>query len=142
MLLNESARNGYQIMQELEQRSGGAWHPSPGSVYPALQLLEDEGLVTQEVSPHGKSYALTDAGKKYVKDNAEELGTPWDAMSKAAGVHDPVDLVIEMRQLAGAVFQLNHNASPKMRDEAKKILQGARRALFGLLAEAGADGDE
>ena len=66
LLLAEEPRNGYQIMQEVEERSDGVWRPSPGSVYPALQQLEDEGLIRSEESDGRKLFALTDAGRKVV----------------------------------------------------------------------------
>ena len=64
-------------MQEIEQRSEGAWRPSPGSVYPAFQLLADEGLIQAETRDGGNVYALTDAGRTYVGENREQLGSPW-----------------------------------------------------------------
>src|SRR5512146_2173979 len=77
LLLEEEPRNGYQVMQELEQRSEGAWRPSPGSVYPALQLLADEGLIRGEAREGGTVYELTDAGRANVEENRERWGTPW-----------------------------------------------------------------
>ena len=62
LLLAEEPRNGYQIMQEVEERSGGVWRPSPGSVYPALQQLEDEGLIRSQEADGRKLFALTEAG--------------------------------------------------------------------------------
>ena len=76
-LLDEEPRNGYQVMQEIEQRSEGAWRPSPGSVYPAFQLLADEGLVRGEARDGGNVFKLTDAGRAYVEENREKLGNPW-----------------------------------------------------------------
>ena len=63
LLLEEEPRNGYQVMQEIEQRSGGAWRPSPGSVYPAFQLLADEGLIRSEARDGSNVFELTDAGR-------------------------------------------------------------------------------
>ena len=79
-LLAEEPRNGYQIMQELKQRSQGMWNPSPGSVYPALQQLEDEGLVRCEVSGTGKTFHLTDAG---VAEAANGTPLPWQARGES-----------------------------------------------------------
>ena len=78
LLLAEEPRNGYQLMQEIESRSDGVWRPSPGSVYPALSQLEDEGLVRAEEGSPGKVFALTDAGRKHV-DERDEDGRPRDA---------------------------------------------------------------
>src|SRR6476469_10524228 len=81
LLLAEEPRNGYQIMQEVQERSGDVWRPSPGSVYPALQQLEDEGLIRTEEHDGRKLYALTDAGRAFVDDRAkEERPAPWEQM--------------------------------------------------------------
>ena len=138
-LLYESPRNGYQLMQELEQRSRGAWRPSPGSVYPALQLLEDEGLVAEAQSASGRVYELTEKGRAHVKANREEIGAPWESMAGGAGVGPNVELIVEMRALGAAVFQITRAGSEAQIAEAKKLLQQARRALYGLLAEADED---
>jgi hypothetical protein len=75
-LLKEEPCNGYQIMQEIKQRSQGMWSPSPGSVYPALQQLEDERLIAIEERPCGRVHALTSEGKAYVKDHANDIAAP------------------------------------------------------------------
>src|SRR3954447_3730370 len=80
VLLDEEPRNGYALMQEIERRTDGVWRPSPGSVYPALQLLEDEGLVRVAPEQGGKEYELTDAGRAEVEARGDDLGTPWDAV--------------------------------------------------------------
>ena len=76
LLLDEEPRNGYQLMQEIEERSEGVWRPSPGSVYPALQQLEDEGLVRSDETDGRRAFQLTDAGRTYVEENREALGSP------------------------------------------------------------------
>src|SRR6185369_7237222 len=75
-LLAEEPRNGYQIMQALEERSRGTWRPSPGSVYPALSQLEDEGLVRSEESEGRRLYHLTDAGREYVAERPDDAPAP------------------------------------------------------------------
>src|SRR4051812_15539681 len=85
LLLTEQPYNGYGLMQEIEQRSEGAWRPSPGSVYPALALLEDEGLVTSEPEGSGKRYTLSDGGRAYVEERREQLGEPWSDAGDPAG---------------------------------------------------------
>src|SRR6476646_7665749 len=77
VLIAEEPRNGYGLMQEIEARSEGAWRPSPGSVYPALAQLEDEGLVRPEDEGSGKRFGLTDEGRAYVDEHREQLGEPW-----------------------------------------------------------------
>src|SRR6266446_7142165 len=81
LLLAEEPRNGYQIMQEVEERSDGVWRPSPGSVYPALQQLEDEGLIRSQESDGRKLYALTDAGRERVQERPDDATAPWEQMS-------------------------------------------------------------
>src|ERR1051326_168657 len=88
LLLAEEPRNGYPIMQGLEERSGGVWRPSPGSVYPALAQLEDEGLVRADEQDGRRTFALTDAGRAYVEERRESLEIPWEGMAR--GVDDDV----------------------------------------------------
>src|SRR5262245_13529313 len=83
LLLAEGPLNGYQIMQEIERRSDGIWRPSPGSVYPALAQLEDEGLVRTEEVGDRRAYVLTDAGRAYVDERRAEAGAPRDQMTSA-----------------------------------------------------------
>src|SRR5215467_3666421 len=80
-LLREGPRNGYQIMSEIEERSGGAWRPSPGAVYPALQQLADEGLIAGEESAGRRTFTLTDAGHQYIGENPERARAAWEAMA-------------------------------------------------------------
>jgi DNA-binding PadR family transcriptional regulator len=131
-LLAEEPRNGYQIMQELSERSGGAWRPSPGSIYPALQQLEDEGLVVVEEVDGRKAYSLTDAGREEAASRNEEQA-PWDAVSASAG-----DDVNELRdlawQLGAAVMQVAHAGDKAQLEEAKRILSDARKAVYKILA--------
>src|ERR687889_26340 len=80
-VLAERPMNGYQIIQEIAERSGGAWKPSPGSIYPTLQQLEDEGLVTADAATGRRTFTLTDEGRAYVAEHADEVAAPWEAMS-------------------------------------------------------------
>jgi DNA-binding PadR family transcriptional regulator len=134
VLLAEEPRNGYQLMQAIEDRSGGAWRPSPGSVYPALSQLEDEGLVRVEPVDGGKRFELTDAGRAYVEEHRDRLGTPWDAMARGwdAGSSDLMDLA---RQVGMAVMQVLQAGSPAQKERAREVLADARRRLYGILAE-------
>src|SRR5918994_4656520 len=133
VLLAEEPRNGYQLMQEIEQRSDGAWRPSPGSVYPALQLLEDEGLVRVEGEGR-KAYTLTDEGRAHVEEHAAELGTPWDAVRGDMG-EGAWELIGAIRQIGGALFQLTHSGTEAQQQQAKEVLAEARRALYRILAD-------
>jgi DNA-binding PadR family transcriptional regulator len=133
-LLAEQPRNGYQIMQELEKRSQGMWRPSPGSVYPALQQLEDEGLVRAQESNGGRVFMLTEQGQAYVKEHPEEVTAPWESMSSAAG-EEALDLMNIMRSMGSAAMQISMGGTPAQAAEARKVLAEARRALYRILAE-------
>jgi DNA-binding PadR family transcriptional regulator len=133
VLLAEEPRNGYQLMQEIEERSDGVWRPSPGSVYPALQLLEDEGLV-RTTGEGRKAYELTDEGRAYVEANAEKLGTPWDAVKGDMG-EGAWELIGVMKPIGAALFQLMHSGDEAQVREAKEVLAETRRKLYRILAE-------
>jgi DNA-binding PadR family transcriptional regulator len=131
-LLAEEPRNGYQIMQELSERSGGAWRPSPGSIYPALQQLEDEGLVKVEEADGRKAYSLTDAGREEVAARSGEQA-PWDAVSASAG--DDVNELRELVwQLGAAVMQVAEAGDKAQLEAAKKVIGAARKAVYKILA--------
>jgi DNA-binding PadR family transcriptional regulator len=134
VLLAEEPRNGYQLMQEIEQRSDGVWRPSPGSVYPALQQLEDEGLVRVAEGEGRKAYELTDEGRAHVEARSEEHGAPWDAVKGDMG-EGAWDLMAAMKQIGMALFQLTHSGTEAQQAEAKQVLADTRRALYRILAE-------
>jgi DNA-binding PadR family transcriptional regulator len=133
LLLAEAPRNGYQLMQEIEQRSGGVWRPSPGSVYPALAQLEDEGLVRAEADGGGRTFALTDAGRAYVEDRRADLAAPWDEMTGSVD-EDVASLFAEMRQVTMAAAQIAHIGTRAQVGEARTLLEKARRGLYAILA--------
>ena len=133
LLLAEEPRNGYQIMQEIEQRSGGVWRPSPGSVYPALSQLEDEGLVEVDERQGRRTYALTDAGRAYVDERRADLSAPWDEISDSVD-DDVASLFGELRQVGMAVGQIAHAGSTPQVEAARRALADTRRALYALLA--------
>jgi DNA-binding PadR family transcriptional regulator len=133
LLLEEEPRNGYQVMQELEQRSGGAWRPSPGSVYPALQLLADEGVIRGESGDGGTVYELTDAGRKHLDENRERFGQPWEQANQ--GVPDDVRELMRLAMQVGiATRQVTHAGSEEQRKAAADLLAETRRKLYGILA--------
>lgn len=134
-LLSEKPLNGYQIMQELEQRSRGSWRPSPGAVYPALQQLEDEGLVRAEPSAGGRTFALTEKGQAYVRERADEFAAPWEAPKQGACDDTVLGLFAELKHIAAAAIQVVHTGSNAQIQEAQKILNQARRGLYRLLAD-------
>ena len=134
LLLAEGPLNGYQIMQEIEKRSDGLWRPSPGSVYPALAQLEDEGLVRTEQAGDRRTYVLTDAGRQHVDERRDDLGAPWEQMTGA--VRDDVGALFgEMRRVGMAAAQIAHLGNANQIAKARGALADARRALYALLAE-------
>ena len=137
-LLREEPRNGYQIMQELKQRSRGLWNPSPGSVYPALQLLEDERLIANEEGTGGRVYALTSQGRAYIKEHADETAAPWEALSNAAG-DGFVEMMSLFQQLGAAAMQVVQAGNAAQIAKAKKVLVATRRSLYEILAEGSSE---
>jgi DNA-binding PadR family transcriptional regulator len=139
LLLEEEPRNGYQLMQELEERSGGVWRPSPGSIYPALSQLEDEGLVRSDETAGRRAFQLTDEGRAYIGENREALGVPWEAVGG-----DVPEGLFQLRQLmmqlGMATMQVAQAGDEAQTAEAHKVLEDARRSLYRILA--GDAGDE
>lgn len=133
-LLTEEPRNGYQIIQEINERSGGGWKPSPGAIYPALQQLADEGLIRGEEAGGRRTFHLTDEGRAYVAEHAEELDEPWAEMAPDFGEGVP-DLFKQAAQTGAAVMQIVHSGSPGQVAQAKDVLAEARRRLYLILAE-------
>jgi DNA-binding PadR family transcriptional regulator len=135
LLLAEEPRNGYQIMQEVEERSEGTWNPSPGSVYPALAQLEDEGLIATGEQEGRKVLTLTDAGRKAVEERGERPA-PWEQMSGevSPAVHELVRL---SRDVRFALWQVLRTGSETQMGSAKDVLAQTRRDLYGILAEGG-----
>ncbi|BBX75810.1 PadR family transcriptional regulator [Mycobacterium shinjukuense] len=132
VLLSEKPMHGYEMIQQIAERSNGIWRPSPGSVYPTLQLLDDEGLITaSETDGSKKLFELTAEGRTA----AEKIETPpWDEI--AEGV-DPGHLTLRTaaRQLLGAIVQSAHTASPEQRQRIVDIINNARREIYGILGE-------
>ncbi len=129
-LLAESPMHGYQIMQELNERSGGAWRPSAGSVYPTLQLLEDEGLIRGEDRDGRRVFALTDVGKTAAA-KAQEAGAPWELDRNEAGAG--LDGLV--MQVVRAAMQVRHVGTLAAMSEARRILVQTRKDLYRLLAD-------
>lgn len=132
ILLSERAMHGYEMIQEISERSGGLWRPSPGSVYPTLQLLVDEGLIVGTESEGSKRlFELTDDGRTAT----EKVETPpWEEI--AEGV-DPgqVSLHTALSQLMGAVAQSAHTASEEQQQRIVDIVNNARREVYNILGE-------
>jgi len=133
LLLEEQPRNGYALIQEVEHRSAGAWRPSPGSIYPALGLLEDEGLIEPVGGDQGKAFRLTEQGRAYLEEHREHFGIPWEAATQ--GMPPGLgDLNKAAGQLAMASMQVAQTGDPELVEAARKVLDDARRSLYRLLA--------
>jgi DNA-binding PadR family transcriptional regulator len=141
-LLSEEPRHGYQIIQDISERSAGAWKPSPGSVYPALSALQDEGLVDDEKIEGRRVFALTEAGRAHVTERAEELSHVFDANSADAEAEDVTDLRQLLFSVGAAAVQVVRSGSPDQVAAARKVLAKARRDLYLLLADDEADGEQ
>src|ERR1700733_14597493 len=126
--------NGYQLIQEISGRTSGVWRPSAGSVYPALQQLEDKGLIAPEGEGRRRMYSLTDAGRAYAEEHADELNSAWDA---AAGMTDDEALELGdlIRQVMVAVMEVRRAGSPEQLAQARAVLAQTRRSMYRILAE-------
>ncbi len=133
-VLLDRPMHGYQVIRDLETRTGGRWRPSAGSIYPTLQQLEDEGLVRGEEQDGRKVYTLTDTGRTEAEESPL-LRHPW--FDK--GAHGQADLRKLALQLAGASMQVGRVGSSRAQRRAAEILVDARKKLYGLLAEDDAD---
>ena len=130
-LLADEPMHGYQVMQELEERSGGGWQPSPGSIYPTLQLLADEGLIVAEEEGGKNIFSLTSEGRKAV--DAIEEPPAWERFD-GDGMADVVKLRRSVHQLGMAAKQVVQAGSDQQVQAAHQILTDARKALYKLLA--------
>lgn len=130
-VLGERPMHGYQVIQELESRTQGRWRPSAGSVYPTLQLLEDEGLLTSEEVEARRTYSLTDAGQKA----ADEHPLSKDGWLETDAAEGGPDLDSLLRSVAQASMQIQRIGSVQARESARGILTGARKGLYRILAD-------
>jgi len=122
--------HGYQIMSELTARTDGAWQPSPGSIYPTLNQLEDEGLVESEPRGGKKVYVLTDEGRSAVESS--EDAPPWEHLKVDGGLASLREVGM---QVISAVMQVGRAGSEIQVQRAKDVLEEARRQIYEILAE-------
>jgi DNA-binding PadR family transcriptional regulator len=130
-LLAERPMHGYEMIQELETRTGGLWRPSPGSVYPTLQLLEDEGLISGEQSSGKRLFAVTDSGRAEAQS---QKSPPWAEITEDAG-EAATHFHTAMGQLMMALRQVMHAGTEDQRERALGVINDARRRLYGILAD-------
>lgn len=141
-VLATGPRNGYQLIQEIAERSGGAWKPSPGSIYPTLSQLEDEGLIEADAASGRRRFRLTVAGEHYVDANPEELAGVWRPFAEPDDKHNGfASLKPEIGKLMSAVWQIATAGSDQQQRDAIAIVIETRRKLYGLLADEDADLD-
>ncbi|GHA84291.1 hypothetical protein GCM10010305_30010 [Streptomyces termitum] len=131
-LLKDRPMHGYEMIQEIGERSGGAWKPSPGSVYPTLQMLEDEGLIVSASEGGKKLFSLTDTGR-------EEAAAAPDAPWEEAGRGVDWEALNEVRQagfgLMEAFGQVWKTGSPEQRRKAVELIGETRKKLYLILAD-------
>ncbi|WP_439379396.1 PadR family transcriptional regulator [Amycolatopsis lexingtonensis] len=141
-LLAEEPMHGYQLMQEIRRRTNERWRPSPGSVYPILQQLEDEGLV-HTVETAGRRVAeLTDAGREHVAGREAEFAELWAEPEEEPNADRFATLWHALGELSGAAAQVGHSGTEAQVAEVKKILADARRRVYAVLADAGLEDEE
>ena len=135
VLLDEEPRNGYALIQEIEARSEGAWRPSPGSIYPALAMMEDEGLIRSVELRRPARLRAHRQGPRAA--GAARRGRPrtMGARAQRRGADETVELFKTMRQVYMASRQITEAGTPEQIKQAKQALAQTRRTLYGLLAE-------
>jgi DNA-binding PadR family transcriptional regulator len=133
-LLGDAPANGYGLMKSIGERTEGAWRPSPGSVYPTLQQLVDEGLITVSGEGRQSLYQLTSEGIVYVSEHGDEIAKAWgDATDTSDGRHD--EFIGSAMKLAGVLKQFAFDATPEQRQAGKEKVDELRRSLYSILAD-------
>jgi len=137
--------NGYQVIQEIAELSNGEWRPSPGSVYPTIQQLQDEDLVESDEAHGRRTIRLTDAGVAWAEENGTELAAVWAPFTRpqetpADQPSGHADIKSEIGQVVSAVWQLATQGSEQQKKAALDVLVDTRRRLYGILAD-GRDGE-
>ncbi len=132
-LLNERPMHGYELITELEQRSGGRWKPSPGAVYPALGKLEANALVTSKEEDGKRLYELTEEGRQVAAklSTRSEGGLPWEQFD--GGGHG--DLRRALAELVGPARQIGRFGSASQTEAANTVIKDATAKLYKILAE-------
>jgi DNA-binding PadR family transcriptional regulator len=133
-LVAEQPRHGYEIIQEIGERTGGAWQPSPGSIYPTVSQLEDEGLVSTEKVDGRRVVQLTEQGTRYVEEHRAELDAVWEAAGRDVD-DEAAALWEQLAQLHAATHQVMSAGTPEQITAAGAALAEARKTIYRLLAE-------
>jgi DNA-binding PadR family transcriptional regulator len=132
-LLSQHSYNGYGMIGAIAAHTDGAWRPSPGSIYPALAALQSEGLIESTGTSKRTEFELTETGKAYVAENAQEMAQVWAEVNEEAGA--ATDLRLGMGKLVGAVQQIGMAGTEDQIKAATEALDTARRAIYKLLAD-------
>jgi DNA-binding PadR family transcriptional regulator len=131
LVLADEPMHGYQIMRAISDRTGGAWRPSPGAVYPTIAQLEDEDLVTTREEGGRRLVTLTSEGRTYVEERSARLGDPFaDFADRPTGP----DLREPLHELHAAARQIGISGSAEQVEAAAHVLAQARRSLYLILA--------
>jgi DNA-binding PadR family transcriptional regulator len=133
LLLAEEPMNGYQLMQTIEERSGGEWRPSPGSVYPSLAQLEDEGFVRATERDGARLFEITDAGREHIAGRQDDKA-PWDFDAETGG-NPRRRMRSAVGGTAAAAMQVVHVGDERQIARAIEVLEEARRGLYRILAD-------
>ncbi|MDX2547654.1 PadR family transcriptional regulator [Streptomyces sp. WI04-05B] len=131
-LLKDRPMHGYEMIQEIAERSGGAWKPSPGSVYPTLQLLEDEGLIASESEGGKKLFALTESGRTAADEGPD---APWEEAGRGVDWEALNDIRQAGVGLMEAFGQVWKTGSKEQREKALTVINEARKKLYLILAD-------
>ncbi|HZF87533.1 PadR family transcriptional regulator [Streptomyces sp.] len=131
-LLKDRPMHGYEMIQEIAGRSGGAWKPSPGSVYPTLQLLEDEGLISSESEGGKKLFSLTEAGRAAAEEGPD---APWEEASRGVDWEALNDIRQAGFGLMEAFGQVWKTGTAEQREKALAVINDARKKLYLILAD-------
>jgi DNA-binding PadR family transcriptional regulator len=133
LLLLERPMHGYEMILEIRERSGESWSPSPGAIYPTIQLLSDEGLITTQDQDGKKVSSLTEAGRVAAQELASTKTAPWDDASSDAGEGAP-SLRQAIHHLLMATKQVGMAGTEGQRQRATELLDETRRKIYALLA--------
>ena len=131
-LLKDRPMHGYEMIQEIAERSGGAWKPSPGSVYPTLQLLEDEGLIVSESEGGKKLFSLTESGRTAADEGPD---APWEEAGRSVDWEALSDIRQAGFGLMEAFGQVWKTGSKEQREKALTVINEARKKLYLILAD-------
>ncbi|HEY3507277.1 MAG TPA: PadR family transcriptional regulator [Actinocatenispora sp.] len=137
-LLAEQPMHGYQLMREISTRSEGVWRPSPGAIYPALQQLEDEGLIEPERAEGKRVFTLTADGRQYVEEHRAEIDAVWQSTADSVD-EDWTELATTGKQVMQAFWQVITAGNRRQVAAATELMADTRRKLYRILAEDEAD---